>query len=150
MLDSCKMLQKQSEAFHTFLWPFFQSLKQNFIAYPSSKVSDCIFEIHQLLHSGFSMVYSNSCCSCWFEPEIIKIGRSSYKMYSNNILNFQDCTPLLNTHTIKVLKLIVCTSYIYILCKRIVCRQHLNKPGLISWDTNTLFQVLLYHINNSI
>ena len=24
MLDSCKMLQKQSEAFHTFLWYFFQ------------------------------------------------------------------------------------------------------------------------------
>ena len=27
---------------------FFPSLKQNFIAYHSSKVSDCIFEIHQL------------------------------------------------------------------------------------------------------
>ena len=25
---------------------FFPSLKQNFIAYRSSKVSDCIFEIH--------------------------------------------------------------------------------------------------------
>ena len=27
---------------------FFSSLKQNFIAYRSSKVSDCIFKIHQL------------------------------------------------------------------------------------------------------
>ena len=27
---------------------FFPSLKQNFIAYRSSKVSDCIFEIDQL------------------------------------------------------------------------------------------------------
>ena len=27
---------------------FFPSLKQNFIAYRSFKVSDCIFEIHQL------------------------------------------------------------------------------------------------------
>ena len=27
---------------------FFPSLKQNVIAYRSSKVSDCIFEIHQL------------------------------------------------------------------------------------------------------
>ena len=27
---------------------FFPSLKQNFIAYCSSKESDCIFEIHQL------------------------------------------------------------------------------------------------------
>ena len=37
----------------------FPSLKQNFIAYSSSKVSDCIFEIHQLWQSGFSRVYSN-------------------------------------------------------------------------------------------
>ena len=54
---------------------FFPSLKQNFIAYRSSKVSshpDCIFEIHQQWQSGFSRVYSNCCCSCWFEPEIIK------------------------------------------------------------------------------
>ena len=40
----------------------FPSLKQNFIAYRSSKVSDCIFEIHQLWQSGFSRVYSNCCC----------------------------------------------------------------------------------------
>ena len=33
---------------------FFPSLKQNFIAYRSSKVSDCIFEIPQLWQSGFS------------------------------------------------------------------------------------------------
>ena len=63
---------------------FFQSLKHNFIAYRSSKVSDCIFEIHQLWQSGFSRVYSNCYCSCSFEPEIIKIGQSSHKMYSNN------------------------------------------------------------------
>ena len=50
---------------------FFPSLKHNFIAYCSSR-PDCIFEIHQLWKSGFSRVYSNSCCSCSFEPEIIK------------------------------------------------------------------------------
>ena len=104
MLDSCKMLQKQSEAFHMFLWHFFPSLKHNFIAYRSSKVSsrpDCIFEIHQLWQSGFSSVYSNSCCSCLFELEIIKIGQSSHKMYSNNILNFQESTTILNACTKK-------------------------------------------------
>ena len=102
MLDSCKMVQKQSEAFHTFLWHFFPSLKQNFIAYCSSKVSscpDCIFEIHQQWQSGFSRVYSNCCCSCSFEAEIIKIGQSSHKMYSNNIVNFQESTTILNAHT---------------------------------------------------
>ena len=78
---------------------FFQSLKQNFIAYHSSKVSshpDCIFEIHQLWQSGFRRVYSNSYRSCSFEAEIIKIGQSSHKMYSNNILNFQESTTILN------------------------------------------------------
>ena len=73
MLDSCKMVEKQSEAFHTFLWHFFPSLKDNVTAYRSSRVSDCIFEIHQLWQLGFSRVYSNYCCSCSFEPEIIKI-----------------------------------------------------------------------------
>ena len=70
---------------------FFPILKQNFIAYCSSKVSgrlDCIFEIQQLWQSDFSRVYSNSCCRFSFEPEIIKIGQSSHKMYSNNIVNF--------------------------------------------------------------
>ena len=55
---------------------FFPSLKQNFIAYPSSKVSsrpDCIHEIHQLWQSGFSRVYSNCCFRCSFEAETIKL-----------------------------------------------------------------------------
>ena len=68
---------------------FFQSFKQNFIAYLSSKVSsrpDWIFEILQLWQSGFSRVYSNCYCSCSFEPKIIKIGLSSHKMYSHNIV----------------------------------------------------------------
>ena len=76
----------------------FPSLKQNFIAYNPSKLSsrpDSIFEIHQLWQSGFSRVYSNSCCNCSFEHEIIKIGLSSHKMYSNNILSFQESTTIL-------------------------------------------------------
>ena len=71
------------------------NFKTIFIAYRSSKVSsrpDCIFETHQLWRSGFSRVYSNSCCSCWFEPEIIQIRQSSHKIYSNKILNFQEST----------------------------------------------------------
>ena len=80
---------------------FFSTLNQNFIAYRISKVSDCIFEIHQLWQSGFSRVYSNCCCNCSFETEIIKIGQSSHKMYSNNILNFQESTTILNACTKK-------------------------------------------------
>ena len=79
----------------------FPSLKQNFIVYGSSKVSDCIFEIHLLWQSGFSSVYSGRYYSCSFELEIIKIGQSSHKMYSNNILNFQEPTRILNACTKK-------------------------------------------------
>ena len=111
MLDSCKMLEKQSEAFHTFLWHFFPSLKQNLMAYRSSSRSDCIFEIHQMWQSSFSRVYSNCCCSYSFESEIIKIGQSSDKMYSTNILNFQESTTILNAFTKKVWKLIEWVEY---------------------------------------
>ena len=114
MLDSCKMVEKQSEAFHTFLWHYFPSLKQNFIAYRSSKVSscpNCISEIYQQRQSGFSRVYSNSSCSRSFEPEIIKIGQSTHKMYSNMILNFQESTTILKACTKKVWKLTECTMY---------------------------------------
>ena len=101
---------------------FFPSLKQNFVAYRSSKVSsrpDCIFEIHQLWQTAFCRVYSNCCCSCSFEPEIIKIWPSSHKMYSNNILNFQESTTILNTCTKKsgnLLKAPRIYIYIYIFC----------------------------------
>ena len=79
---------------------FFPCLKHNFIAYRSSKMSDCIFDIHELWQSGFSRVYSNCCCRCSFAAEIITIGQSSHKMYSNNILNFQET----NAHTKKSLE----------------------------------------------
>ena len=94
---------------------FFPSLKHNFIAYRSSKVSDCIFEIHQLWQSGYSRVNSNSYCSCSFEPVIIKIGQLSHKMYSNNILNFQESITILKpVQKNEVWKLIEGTIYIYI------------------------------------
>ena len=57
-------------------------------------------------------MYSNSYCWCSFELKIIKIGLSSHKMYSNNILNFQESTTLVKAYIKKVWKLIVCTSYI--------------------------------------
>ena len=82
---------------------FFSRLKQNFIANRSSRVSsrpDCIFGIPQLWQSGFGREYSNCCCNCSFEPEIIKFGQSSHKMYSNKILNFQESTWILNPCTI--------------------------------------------------
>ena len=107
VLDSCKMLQKQSEAFCTSV-AFSPILKQNFIAYRSSKVSshpDCIFEIHQQWQSGFCRVYSNCCCSC-----------SSHYMYSNYILNFQESTRILNACTKKVGKRIECTMHFVVIC----------------------------------
>ena len=90
--------------FIRFFGIIFPSLKQNFVAYRSSKLSshtDSIFKIHQLWQSDFNRVYSNCCCSCSFEPEIIKIGLSTHKMYSNNILNFQESTLIVNVCTKK-------------------------------------------------
>ena len=121
---------------------FFPSLKHNFIAYRSSEVSsrpDCIFEIHQLLQSGFSRMYSNCCCRCSFEPDIIKIGQSSYKIYSNNILNFQESSTILNSctkkkmsaHLLKAPRTRIITSYI-----RIIFKLHLSAvatPHLSTW-----------------
>ena len=87
-----------------YICGIFPSLKQNFMAYRSSKVSwhpDCIFEIHPMWQSVFSRAYSNCCCSCSFKPEIIKIGQLSYKRYSKNLLNFQESTTILNACTKK-------------------------------------------------
>ena len=44
-------------------------------------------------------LYSNFCCSCSFELEIIKTGQSSQKIYCNNILNFQESTTIWNACT---------------------------------------------------
>ena len=124
---------------------FFPSLKQNVIAYRSSKVSDCIFDIHYLWQSGFSRVYSNSFCSCSFKAEIIKIGQSSHKLCSNKILNFQESTTILKAHTKKVWKLIVCTSYISkrvrgLLIYRRYCRLLQKKLIFIQKDLDVSYQ----------
>ena len=54
--------------------------------------------------------------SYWFEPEIIKIGQSSqssYRICSNNIVNFQESTTIVNGCT-KKSGIILNTPYIYI------------------------------------
>ena len=90
----------------------FSKLEKNFfIAYHSSSRPDSIFEIHQLWQSGFSRVYSNCCCSCLFEPEIIKIGQSSHKIGSNNIVNFQESMTIVNAYRKNVWKLIECATH---------------------------------------
>ena len=103
----------------------FSKFKTDFFAYRSSKVSslpDCIFEIHQQWQSGFSRVYTNSCCSCSFEAEIIKIGQSSHKMDSNNIVNFQESTTILNACKKKSRNLLNAPRiYIYIYVCVCVC-----------------------------
>ena len=63
----------------------FSEFKTEFYFISFSSRPDCIFEIHQLWKSGFSRLYSNWCCSCSFEQEIIKIGQSSHKMYSKEV-----------------------------------------------------------------
>ena len=143
MLDSCKMIQKQSEAFHTFLLHF-SKFKTEFY-FISSSHPDCIFEVHQLWQSGFSKVYSNCCCSCSFEPGIIEIGLSSHKMYSNNILSFK-CVyqkksgnllkaPHTHTHTY-----IYIYIYIYFIWSKVRSFQHewnAHRTTIPVWLRNT-------------
>ena len=67
---------------------FFPSLKQNFIAYRSSKHPDCIFEIHQLWQSGFSRVYFHN-VSADMSSDLLQLfvelgnlhGTSNYVLY---------------------------------------------------------------------
>ena len=116
MIDSWKMLQKQSEAFHTFLWHFFFKFKTEcllhivllncphvqiaFLTFTSRVYSNC--RVYSPVWCiPISRVYSNCCCSCSFEAEIIKIGQSSHKMCSNNILNFEGSMTILKDSTKK-------------------------------------------------
>ena len=138
MLDSCKMVEAVWSIPYVSV-AFSLSLKQNFIAYRSSKVSDCISEIYQPWQSGFCRVYSNSYCSCSFEAEIIKIGRSSHKMYSNFQV-YKYMYSILNAHTKKVWKLIVCPSYIY--SNSLLVTLFLNETKLIYLHTVNSFQLL--------
>ena len=68
-------------------------------------------------------MYSNSCCSCSFEAEIIKIGQ-----YSKNIVNFQESTTILNAHTKKVWKLIEGTTYVPKTIKQV--KEYIYKPTI--------------------
>ena len=85
----------------------FPSFKQNFIAKRSTKVSDCIFEIHQQWQSGFSRLYSNCCCSCSFELVRHPIRYIAITYWIFKVLR-QFQRPIRNRI------FIVCTSYIYI------------------------------------
>ena len=103
MLDSYKMVQKQSEAFLTFLWHFSKfKIEFFFIAYCSSNVSshpDCIFEIHQPWQSLVGCI-PIAAVAVHLNLKS-KIGQLSHKMYRNKILNFQESTTILNACTKK-------------------------------------------------
>ena len=125
---------------------FFPSLKHNFIAYRFSKLSsrpDCHSWWISKMQSGFSKVYSNCCCRCSFEAEIIKISQS-HKMYSNNIVNFQESTTILNACTNKCGNLLnaprICQCFkivgLWLLSHKIILRRIIL--NLIRW-----FQIII-------
>ena len=120
-----------------------------FIAYRSSSRPDCIFEIHQLWQSGFSRVYSNSCCNCSFEPETLKSGQSTHKMYSNSILIFQESTIILNVCTKKVWKLIECNTYITELYAVLIFRTSFSNSILDLYFRTLLVMWMLWTYRSS-
>ena len=100
-------------------------------------MSDCIFEINQPRQSDFCRVYSNCCCSCSFKPEIIKVGQSFHKMYSNNILNFQESMTILNVSTkksVNLLKTPMCVCVCVCVCI------YPTLPSRTGCDTRSVFK----------
>ena len=88
---------------HYVSMAFFSKFKTEFYCISFFLSPDCLFENSPAVTIR-CRVYSNCCCSCSFEAEIIKIGQSSHKMYSNNILNVQESTTILNVCTKKSLE----------------------------------------------
>ena len=124
ILDSCKMLQKQSKVFHTFLWHFFQVLNRILfhIILVKCPLVQIVFLKFTSCDNQALVGYSNCCCSCSYEPEIIKIGQSSHKIYSNNTLNFQESPTIwmpvqkMSGNLLHALRI-----YIYIYTRACVC-----------------------------
>ena len=97
-------------------------------------------------------MYSNCCCSCSFEREIIKIGQSTHEIYSNNILNFQESTVILNACTKKSGNLLKapCTYKITVQCLRIkIFYRQLKKPlfKIMCYIITVIMLICVYSIN---
>ena len=146
MLDSCKMLQKQFEAVHTFFWHFFQVQNRILWHIVLLKCQIAFLKFTSCEKSDFSRVYSNSFCSCSFECEIIRNGQSSHKMYSNNILNFQESTTILNAHTKKSLE----TYRMHLVYGPVkIYKQHNSLQSIISQVIIPIYE-LTKHVNQLI
>ena len=126
---------KSSLSNPTFLWHFSKFKTESYCIY--SKVSDCIFEIHQLWSSGFIRVYFNCCRSCSFEPETIEIGKSSHKTYSNYIVNFQESDDNFKCLYKKVWKLMEFTTYISLYISLYLSTDLRFSNYVVSFNTNS-------------
>ena len=72
----------------------FPSWKQNFIAYRSSSRPDCIFEITSRDNQALVGYIPFPVLTVHLKLKSEKIGQSSEKMYSNNILKYQESTTI--------------------------------------------------------
>ena len=137
---------KQSEAFHTFLRQFSQIQNRillHIVLLKCPHVQNAFLKFTSCDNHALVGVYSNYCCSCSFEPEIIEIGQWSHNMYSNKILNFQESTTILNACTKKVWKLIEVTTYLHFVCsyfKRIFSFPYRIWTLFKHYDSNTHVQ----------
>ena len=84
-------------------------------------------------------MYSDCCCSCSFEAEIIKIGQSSRKMYSNNIVKFQESATIVNACTKKSGNLLKAPHNVVVL-------RHINTRWVINGEISFLFCFVLLYI----
>ena len=86
-------------------------------------------------------MYSNSCSSRLFKPEIIKIGPSSHNLYSNKILNFQQSAIILNACTKKF-------WHLYIHYKKI-CPENKKKKEVFMKFSRTISSNRIFIKTNS-
>ena len=102
MLISCRMVQnslKHSICFCGIFSKFKNMILLHIVLLKCPHVHIVFLKLTSCDNQASGGVYSNSCCSCSFESEIIKIGWSSHKMYTNNIPNFQVSTTISNACT---------------------------------------------------
>ena len=111
-----KMLQKQSEVFYTFLWQFFQVWNRillHMVLLKCPHIQIAFLKFTSCDNQALVGCIPIAAAAVQFECEIIKIGQSSHKMYSNKILNFQVSTTIFNVCTKKAGNLFKCTTYIH-------------------------------------
>ena len=107
MLDLCNMVEKHSEAFHTFLLHFFQVINKILLHILHLKCPHFLitfFKFTSCDNQALVGCIPIAAVAVHLNLKSEKNIQSFYKMYRNNIVNFQGSTTILNAQTKNVWK----------------------------------------------